>query len=80
MRDVTIFGNFTVLETIMFNSVQVDKGFDERLDIFYRINLCIENSEDVSNDSFIDYYYRSIIDLKEDLGNYIDQINLRLLM
>jgi|BioPla2DNA2_1021312.scaffolds.fasta_scaffold06062_5 hypothetical protein len=80
MRNVTIFGNFTVLETIMFNSVQVDKGFDERLDIFYRINLCIENSEDVSNDSFIDYYYRSIIDLKEDLGNYIDQINLRLLM
>jgi hypothetical protein len=80
MRNVTIFGNFTVLQTFMLNGVQVDKGFDERLDIFYRINLCIENSEDVSNDSFIDYYYRSIIDLKEDLGNYIDQINLRLLM
>lgn len=71
MRDVTIFGNFTVLETIMFNSVQVDKGFDERLDIFYRINLYIENSEDDINDAFIDCYYRNIADLKEDLVNYI---------
>ena len=67
MRDVTIFGNFTVLETIMFNNVQVDKGFDERLDIFYRINLCIENSEDDINDAC---YYRNIADLKEDLVNY----------
>ena len=40
MRDVTIFGNFTVLQTFIINGVQVDKGFDERLDIFYRVNLC----------------------------------------
>lgn len=56
------------LETFMLNNVQIDKGFDERLDIFYRINLCIENSEDDSNDAFIDCYYRNIADLKEDLG------------
>ncbi|WP_129723529.1 hypothetical protein [Xylanivirga thermophila] len=71
MKGVTIFGNFTVLETFMFKGVQVDKGFDERLDIFYRINLCIENSEDDINDAFIDCYYRNIADLKEDLVNYI---------
>jgi len=34
MRDVTILGNFTVLETFELNNVQVDKGFDGRLDIF----------------------------------------------
>ena len=75
MRDVTIFGNFTVLETLMFNGVQIDKGFDERLDIFYRINLCTENSADEINDLFIDCYYRSIADLKEDLENCIEYIN-----
>lgn len=70
MRDVTIFGNFTVMETLMFNGVQVDKGFDERLDIFYRVNLYIENLEDDINDTFIDCYYRSINDLMEDIKCY----------
>lgn len=64
MKGVTIFGNFTVLETFMFNDLQIDKGFDERLDIFYRVNLYIEN-----NDTFIDCYYRNINDLKKDLEN-----------
>ena len=71
MRNVTIFGNFTVLQTFMLNGVQVDKGFDERLDIFYRVNFCIENSEDSFNDTFIDCYYRNIDDLKEDLRKLI---------
>lgn len=42
MKYVTIFGKFTVLETFVLNGVQVDKGFDERLNIFYRTNLCAE--------------------------------------
>lgn len=71
MRDVTIFGNFTVMETFMLNGVEIDKGFDERLDIFYRINLCTENSTDEINDLFIDCYYRSITGLKRDLKDYI---------
>jgi len=70
MRNVTIFGNFTVLETFMFNDLQIDKGFDERLDIFYRVNLYIENLEDDINDTFIDCYYRSINDLMEDIKCY----------
>lgn len=70
MKGVTIFGNFTVLETFMFNDLQIDKGFDERLDIFYRVNLYIENSEDDINDAFIDCYYRSINDLIEDIKCY----------
>ena len=61
MRDVTILGNFTVLETFELNNVQVDKGFDGRLDIFYRANLCSENSADDVNALFIDFYYRSIV-------------------
>jgi hypothetical protein len=68
MRDVTIFGNFTVMETLMFNGVQVDKGFDERLDIFYRVNLCPENNDDIA---YVDCYYRNIDDLKKNMGNYI---------
>jgi hypothetical protein len=68
MRDVTIFGNFTVMETLMFNGVQVDKGFDERLDIFYRANLCTENNDDIA---YVDCYYRNIDDLKKNMGNYI---------
>ena len=68
MRDVTIFGNFTVLETLMFNGVQIDKGFDERLDIFYRVNFCIGKSEDDTNDTFIECYFRSITDLKKCLN------------
>ena len=36
---------------------QVDKGFDERLDIFYRANLCAENNEENITDIFIDCYY-----------------------
>jgi hypothetical protein len=71
MKGVTIFGNFTVLETFMFNDLQIDKGFDERLDIFYRANLCSENSADDVNALFIDFYYRSIADLKRDLKDYI---------
>lgn len=70
MKGVTIFGNFTVLETSMFNDLQIDKGFDERLDIFYRVNLYIENLEDDINDTFIDCYYRSINDLMEDIKCY----------
>ena len=46
---------------------QVDKGFDERLDIFYRANLCAENNEENITDIFIDCYYWNIADLKEDL-------------
>lgn len=41
MKGITILENFTVLETFVLNGVQVDKGFDERLDIFYRVNLYI---------------------------------------
>ncbi len=70
MKGVTIFGNFTVLETFIFNDLQIDKGFDERLDIFYRVNLYIENLEDDINDTFIDCYYRSINDLMEDIKCY----------
>ena len=70
MKGVTVFGNFTVLETFMFNDLQIDKGFDERLDIFYRVNLYIENLEDDINDTFIDCYYRSINDLMEDIKCY----------
>ncbi|UWV48043.1 hypothetical protein N1236_05915 [Acetivibrio thermocellus] len=67
MKGVTIFGNFTILETFVFNGVQVDKGFDERLDIFYRADLCAENNDDIDN-AYIDCYYRNMDDLKEDLG------------
>jgi hypothetical protein len=67
MKSVTIFGNFTILETFILNGVQVDKGFDERLDIFYRVNLCVENNDDINN-AYIDCYYRNINDLKEDLS------------
>jgi len=70
MKGVTIFGNFTVLETFMLNDVQVDKGFDERLDIFYRVNFCIGKSEDYTNDTFIECYYRSIPDLKKEINCY----------
>ena len=68
MKGVTIFGNFTVLETFMFKGVQVDKGFDERLDMFYRINFLLENNENDINDAC---YYRNIACLKEDLENCI---------
>ena len=67
MRDVTILGNFTVLETFELNNVQVDKGFDGRLDIFYRANLCTENNDDIG---YIDCYYKRIEDLKEDLSKF----------
>lgn len=67
MRNVTIFGNFTVLQTFMLNGVQVDKGFDERLDIFYRVNFCMGENEDDTNDTFIECYFRNITDLKECL-------------
>jgi len=67
MKGVTIFGNFTVLGTFMLNGMQVDKGFDERLDIFYRVNLCIEKCEDDTNDTFIECQHRNITDLNEYL-------------
>ncbi|WP_457945394.1 hypothetical protein [Caproiciproducens sp. LBM24188] len=70
MKGVTIFGNFTVLGTFMLNGVQVDKGFDERLNIFYRANLYIENDEDDTNGTFIECYYRSIPDLKKEINCY----------
>lgn len=44
----------------------VDKGFDERLNIFYRVNLC-EDDNDIIDNAYIDCYYRNIDDLKEDL-------------
>ena len=69
MRNVTIFGNFTVLQTFMLNCVQIDKGFDERLDIFYRTNLCLENNDDIYNE-YVECYYRNIDDLKEDLKEF----------
>ena len=70
MKDITIFENFTVLETFVLNGVQVDKGFDERLDIFYRANLCVENNDNIDN-AYVDCYYRNIDDLKEDLRKLI---------
>jgi len=70
MRDVTIFGNFTVLQTFMLNGMQVDEGFDERLDIFCRVNFGIEKGEDDTNDTFIECYYRSIPDLKKEINCY----------
>jgi len=54
----------------MLNGVQVDKGFDERLDIFYRTNLCVENNDNIDN-AYVDCYYRNIDDLKEDLRKLI---------
>ncbi len=68
MIGVTIFGNFTVLQTFMLNDIQIDRGFDERLDIFYRLNLCIGKNEDYINNTFIECYFRSITDLKKCLN------------
>lgn len=77
MRNVTIFGNFTVLETFMLNYVNIDKGYDDRLEVFYRLNLYIEdNKNDVVN-IFQDYYYRNINDLMDDLHEFIQQNNRR---
>ncbi len=64
MRNVTIFRDFTVLETFELNGVQVDRGYDGRLEVFYRANLCIGNIDDIA---YMDCYYGSIDDLKEDL-------------
>lgn len=69
MKGVTIFGKFTILETFILNGVQVDKGFDERLDIYYRANLCGENNDDIDN-AYIDCYYRNIDNLKKDLSKF----------
>jgi len=66
MKDITIFENFTVLETFVLNGVQVDKGFDEWLDIFYRANHCVENNDNIDN-AYVNCYYRNIDNLKEDL-------------
>lgn len=76
MKYVTIFGKFTVLETFVLNGVQVDKGFDERLNIFYRTNLCAENNDDIDN-AYIYCYYRNIDDLKEDLSKLNSDLKLR---
>ncbi len=45
MRNVTIFGNFTVLETFTLNYMNIDKGYDDRLEVFYRLNLYIEDNK-----------------------------------
>jgi hypothetical protein len=77
MRNVTIFGNFTVLETFTLNYMNIDKGYDDRLEVFYRLNLYIEdNKNDVVN-IFQDYYYRNINDLMDDLHEFIQQNNRR---
>jgi len=77
MRNVTIFGNFTILETFTLNYVNIDKGYDDRLEVFYRLNLYIEdNKNDVVN-IFQDYYYRNINDLMDDLHEFIQQNNRR---
>jgi len=67
MRDITIFGKFTVIETLMVNGVHVDKGFDEMLNICYRANLNKKNS---AVDVFIECYFRNITDLKEYYDMY----------
>ena len=75
MRNVSIFGNFTILETFTLNYVNIDKGYDGRLEVFYRFNLYIEdNKNDVVN-IFQDYYYRNIDDLINDLYEFLQQNN-----
>lgn len=62
MRSVTIFGNFTILETFLLNYMNIDKGFDDRLELFYRLNLYIGDNKDIPVNMFQDYYYRNIDD------------------
>lgn len=75
MRNVTIFGNFTILETILLNYMNIDKGYDDRLEVFYRLNLYIEDNKDVPVNMFQDYYYRNIDDLINDLYEFLQQNN-----
>lgn len=75
MRNVTIFGNFTILETFSLNYMNIDKGCDDRLEVFYRLNLYIEDNKDVPVNMFQDYYYRNIDDLINDLYEFIQQNN-----
>ena len=77
MRNVTIFGNFTILETFTLNYVNIDKGYDERLEVFYRLNLYIENNKNDVVNIFQDYYYRNINDLMDDLHEFIQQNSRR---
>ena len=67
MRNVTIFGNFTILETFTLNYVNIDKGYDDHLEVFYRLNLYIEDNEDVPVNMFQDYYYCPSLD--EDMSH-----------
>jgi hypothetical protein len=75
MRNVTIFGNFTILETFSLNYVNIDKGYDDRLEVFYRLNLYIEDNKDVPVNIFQDCYYRNIDDLTNDLYEFLQQNN-----
>lgn len=42
--------------------MNIDKGYDGRLEIFYRLNLYIEDNKDIPVNMFQDYYYRNIDD------------------
>ena len=37
-----------------------DKGFDDRLELFYRLNLYIGDNKDIPVNIFQDCYYRNI--------------------
>ena len=42
--------------------MNIDKGFDDRLELFYRLNLYIGDNKDIPVNMFQDYYYRNIDD------------------
>ena len=55
--------------------MNIDKGYDDRLEIFYRLNLYIEDNKDVPVNIFQDCYYRNIDDLTNDLYEFLQQNN-----
>ena len=70
MNGTMIFGKFTVLETFKIKKLMVDKGFDEHLDVFYRVRFCTENDRDDIDYGLLDSCYRNLDEIMEELQEY----------
>lgn len=75
MKNVSIYGAFTVLNTYTINDIIINEGYDEYAEIFYRFSTSVDITSTKLN-NIQEFYYNQIPDLLFDIKTTIIELEL----
>ena len=75
MKNVSIYGGYTILKTYTINDIIINEGCDEYAEIFYRFSTSTDINSTKLN-STQEFYYTHISDLLTDIKATLVELEL----